>query len=435
MKRFTIIAVSGLLCFMPGKTEGQDKVWTLRQCLDYALENNIQLQQANNTLQSGIEDAKEAKAALFPSISASTSQNFVNYPSSDAQTNNTYSGNYGIDATLPLYQGGKLRTAVKQQELQNRIDELSVRETENDIRESIVTAYMQILYAKEAVNVAESTAEASKQQRDRAEEMWKAGSLSKVDFAQLESQYASDKYQIVTAKSSLDNYKLQLKQLLELEITDEIDVADPQDGDDEILASLPEKTYIYAKALESMPDIQKGELDVEAAELAVRQAKSGFYPTAALSAGIGTGHISGGGSLQDQLWNRFNESAGLNINIPILSGRQNRTAVSKANISLQNSRLEQKSTEKEILKKVESAYLDALSSQSQYTSASEKEDYARESYELVSEQFRVGSKNTVELITAQSELFSASQEKLQAKYMALLSLKLLDIYQGNADNL
>lgn len=422
---YTVLIAWGAIALEPTKR------WTLQECLDYALENNIQLRQSRNDYLSGIEDTKEAKAALFPSLTATSTQGYTNYPSSDATTANSYTGTYGISAGITLYGGGALRTAVKQQRVQNRIDALSVSETENDIRLAIVEAYMQALYAAEAVGIAVSTAEASKAQRDRAEQMWQAGSISRVDLAQLESQYAGDAYQIVAARSALENYKLQLKQLLELDITDEMDLAAPDFTEDVVLSVLPAKTEIYTRALDSMPEIKRSELVVDAAKLGVKQARAGFYPSLSLSASVGTGHLSGGAFAHgSQVWNRFNENVGLSLSVPIFSNRKNRTAVNKARIAVNTSLLERQSTQKTLLREVETAYLDAVSAQSQYLAAAEKQRYARQSYELTGEQFRVGMKNTVELITAQNEYTSARQELLQAKYMALLNIGLLNIYQG-----
>ena len=425
------VACVALLGWQFAAAQDSLKVWTLGECLDYALENNIQLRQSRNDYLSGIEDTGEAKAALFPSLTASVTQGFTNYPSSNATDRNSYTGTYGLNAGMTLYEGGKLRTAVKRQQVQNRIDALSVEESANDIRIAIVQAYMQCLYAAEAVTVNRSTADASKARRDRAEAMWQAGSISKVDFAQLESQYASDEYQVVVASASLDNYKLQLKQLLELDITEEMNLAAPAIQESEVLSALPAKAEIYATALDAMPEIKRGELAVESAELGIRQARAGFFPSVSLSAGIGTGHMSGGSfESGSQVWNRFNENVGLSVSIPIFSNRKNRTAVNKARIAVSNSLLERQSLEKELLREVESAYLDAVSAQSQYVAACEKQHYAQQSCDLTDEQFRVGMKNTVELITAQNELTAARQEVLQAKYMALLNIELLDIYQG-----
>lgn len=433
MKRLLPILLCSLLLSGLRNATAQEasKTWTLQECLDYAYQNNIQVRQSRNNQLSGIEDTKQAKAALFPSLVASTTQSYTNYPSSEVTDNNSYTGTYGITAGMTIFEGGKLRTEVKRQKVQNQMDALSVEESVNDIRIAIVQAYMQCLYAADAVRINRSTAEASKAQRDRAEEMLRAGSISRVDFAQLQSQYSSDEYQVVVASSTLDNYKLQLKQLLELDIMEEMNPAVPGVKEENVLKALPPKNEVYETALKVMPQIRRGELGVEAAKLEEKSARAGFFPSISLSASVGTGHMSNNDfESGSQIWNRFNENVGLTLNIPIFSNRKNRTAVNKAKIALNDSYLEWTSLQKELLRNVESAYLDAVSAQAQYLSAREKEKYARESYELTSEQFRVGVKNTVELITAQNEYSAAQQQVLQAKYLTLLSIELLNIYQG-----
>ena len=433
MKRLLPILLCSLLLSGLRNATAQEasKTWTLQECLDYAYQNNIQVRQSRNNQLSGIEDTKQAKAALFPSLVASTTQSYTNYPSSEVTDNNSYTGTYGITAGMTIFEGGKLRTEVKRQKVQNQMDALSVEESVNDIRIAIVQAYMQCLYAADAVRINRSTAEASKAQRDRAEEMLRAGSISRVDFAQLQGQYSSDEYQIVVAGSTLDNYKLQLKQLLELDIMEEMNPAVPGVKEENVLKALPPKNEVYETALKVMPQIRRGELGIEAAKLEEKSARAGFFPSISLSASVGTGHMSNNDfESGSQIWNRFNENVGLTLNIPIFSNRKNRTAVNKAKIALNDSYLEWTSLQKELLRNVESAYLDAVSAQAQYLSAREKEKYARESYELTSEQFRVGVKNTVELITAQNEYSAAQQQVLQAKYLTLLSIELLNIYQG-----
>ena len=433
MKRLLPILLCSLLLSGLRNATAQEasKTWTLQECLDYAYQNNIQVRQSRNNQLSGIEDTKQAKAALFPSLVASTTQSYTNYPSSEVTDNNSYTGTYGITAGMTIFEGGKLRTEVKRQKVQNQMDALSVEESVNDIRIAIVQAYMQCLYAADAVRINRSTAEASKAQRDRAEEMLRTGSISRVDFAQLQSQYSSDESQIVVAGSTLDNYKLQLKQLLELDIMEEMNPAVPGVKEENVLKALPPKNEVYETALKVMPQIRRGELGIEAAKLEEKSARAGFFPSISLSASVGTGHMSNNDfESGSQIWNRFNENVGLTLNIPIFSNRKNRTAVNKAKIALNDSYLEWTSLQKELLRNVESAYLDAVSAQAQYLSAREKEKYARESYELTSEQFRVGVKNTVELITAQNEYSAAQQQVLQAKYLTLLSIELLNIYQG-----
>ena len=382
--------------------------------------------------------------AMLPSLSASASQGLSNRPFSDTGTSSvvgsnvystskstSYSGNYGLNAGVTLWNGGSLRTALRQQRVQNSIDSLAVQETANDIVIAIVQAYVQCLYSRDAVSVSESNERASRAALDRAVEMKNAGELSKVDVAQLESQHASDVYQITSAKVTLDNSLLQLKQLLELGINDEIALAAPEDEEAEILTLLPSKEEVYNEAMEAMPEIKKAGLSVDAADLAVRQAKTSAIPSLSASAGVSTTNVSGSSStIASQIEKNFSESIGLNLSIPILQGRRARTAVNKAKIAAENTRLQEISVGKALLKEVESAYLDAVSARSRYISAKEQVKYAEQSYEYTSEAFKVGKKNTVEMISAQNSLLDARVSLLQAKYNALLGNILLDIYQG-----
>ena len=410
--------------------------WTLQTCLDYALENNIQVRQSRVSELSGLEDTELAKAQLFPSLSASVSQSFVNYPSGDATDNNSYSGNYNLNANWTLFDGGRRTKEIKRSKLQNEVDKLSTEETEDNIQIAIVQAYLQVMYAMESVRINENTVETAKAERDRAEELYKAGSISSVDLAQLESQYSSDKYQLVVAKNSLDNYKLQLKQLLELDILDEIKLDMPDIAEEHILTPLPDKEIIYMTSLEVMPQIRSSELSIEMAELEKQKAKSSYWPTLSMNAGVGTGHISGTDyNFGNKIWKNFNESIGLTISIPIFANRENKTAYNKARLALTTSQLDLLNSQKELLQTVESIYLDAVSAQSQYLSATERLSYIQQSFQLTEEQFFLGMKNTLEMLTEKNNLLTAQQEVLQAKYMAIMNIQLLNIYQKKPVNL
>ncbi len=410
--------------------------WTLQTCLDYALENNIQVRQSRVSELSGLEDTELAKAQLFPSLSASVSQSFVNYPSGDATDNNSYSGNYNLNANWTLFDGGRRTKEIKRSKLQNEMDKLSTEETEDNIQIAIVQAYLQVMYAMESVRINENTVETAKAERDRAEELYKAGSISSVDLAQLESQYSSDKYQLVVAKNSLDNYKLQLKQLLELDILDEIKLDMPDIAEEHILTPLPDKEIIYMTSLEVMPQIRSSELSIEMAELEKQKAKSSYWPTLSMNAGVGTGHISGTDyNFGNKIWKNFNESIGLTISIPIFANRENKTAYNKAKLALTTSQLDLLNAQKDLLQTVESIYLDAVSAQSQYLSATERLSYIQQSFQLTEEQFFLGMKNTLEMLTEKNNLLTAQQEVLQAKYMAIMNIQLLNIYQKKPVNL
>lgn len=444
-KSIILTLVFSLTLLSAAESAAQTRKWSLQDCIDYAMENNISLRQARNRQLSGFEDTRQAKAAFFPNLNASVSQGLTNRPFTDSGNSTvigsdvystsgatSYSGNYGLNASWTLFSGGSLITSLRQSRLQNSVDSLSVQESANDIAVSLVQAYMQCLYATEAVKLGELTAESSKAQLERAIELKNVGELSKVDVAQLESQYASDRYQVTSAKASLDNYRLQLKQLLELGVSDEIELEEPSDGDAEVLRLLPSKEEVCLRTLDAMPEIKKAELNVTASELGIRQARSSYSPTLMATASLGTTNVSGlDSSFDSQIKKNFSESIGLSLQIPIFQGRKVKTAVNKARIALDDSRLEQLSTQKALLKEIEDIYLSAVSAQSKYTSAKEQEKYAEQSYNLTFEQFNVGMKNTVELITAKNNLLNARAELLQAKYTALMNNTLLDIYQGN----
>lgn len=431
MKQYSLL-FAGLFFLVAGSITAQEQPvrWTLRACLDYALEHNIQVKKSKVSYLSGQEDTELAKAQLFPSLSASVTQGFVNYPSSDALSHNSYSGNYSVNANWTLFDGNRRTNAIKQQKIQNQVDELSVEQSEDDIRIALVQAYMQLLYATEAVRINRNTVEVSEAQRDRAADLLAAGSISQVDFAQLESQLSTDKYQLVVAQTNLDNYKLQLKQLLELDITEDIEVTVPPLSPAEVMAPLPDKQIIYNTALSVMPEIKSSELNIGIAELETKKARAGYLPSLSLNAGVGTGHLSGTDyAFGSQIWNKFNESVGLTVSIPIFSNRENKTAVNKAKLAVTTSRLDLLNAQKGLLKTVEGIYLDATSAQTQFVSASENLNFVKQSYDLTQEQFFLGMKNTVELLTEKNNYLTAQQQVLQSKYMAVMSIQLLNIYQ------
>ena len=248
--------------------------WDLQTCIDYALQQNITIRKNRLNAESAEVDVKTAKAALFPSLTASVSQRIVNRPNSEtntiingdnitsSQSKTSYNGSYGIDANWTLYNGSKRLNTLKQQRMNNRIAELNVAESENSIEESITQIYVQILYAAEAVKVNETTLDVSQAECERARALLAAGSIAKSDLAQLEAQVSTDKYQLVTAQATLQDYKLQLKQLLELSGEEEMDLYIPALGDENVLSPLPSKSDVYRSALTLRPEIEAGRLNV-----------------------------------------------------------------------------------------------------------------------------------------------------------------------------
>ena len=444
MKQRTLCFITILAAASGLYAQEASKQWSLQDCINYALEKNIKLQQDKIALEESDVDVKTAKASLFPSLSFNTGHNVINRPyqqnsstvsgteiiSSDNKT--TYNGNYSLSAQWTLWNGGKRLNNIKQQKTARDIASLSVTETENMLQEEITKLFVQILYADEAVKINKSTLETSEANFKRGEELFKEGSISKADLAQLESQVGNDKYQLVTSESTLRNYKLQLKQLLELDGTDEMTLALPTLSDEQVMKVLPSQADVYQTALTTRPEIQSGQLSIDNAKLGIKTAKAGYMPTISLSASSSsTTNSASTNNWAQQMKYGWNNMIGVSLSIPIFDNRQNKSNVQKAKLQYSNSQLNLATKQKELYSTVETLWLDALNAQQQYAAADTKLKSSQTSYDMVSEQFTLGMKNTVELLTEKNNLQSAQQQRLQAKYMAVLDRALLDFYAGN----
>ena len=420
------------------------KEWTLQDCIDYALEKNIQLQQNKISLQESEIDIKDARASLFPSLSFSTGHNLVNRPYQQqsntvsgteiitSNENNTYNGSYSLNTQWTLWNGGKRLNNLKQQKTNRDIAQLTVSETENTLQEQIAQLFIQILYADESIQINKGTLEVSEATYRRGQELFEAGSLSKADLAQLEAQVSDDKYQLVTAESTLRDYKLQLKQLLELDGSEEFNLVLPKLDDEDILKMLPSQADIYQTALAIRPEIQSSRLSIENAKLSISSAKSGYYPTISLTASSSSMTNSAStNNWAQQMKYGWNNMIGISLSIPIFDNRQNKSNVQKARLEYNTSQLDLINKQKELYSTIEGLWLDALNAQQQYAAAETKEKSSQTSFDMVSEQFNLGVENTVELLTEKNNLLSAKQQRVQAKYMAILNRTLLNFYAGN----
>ena len=420
------------------------RLWTLQDCLDYALQHNITLQRARLQLQSAKEDVSQSKSALLPSLSASTSHNLAYRPWQDSGittvTNGTvntkvdkasYNGSYGLNAQWTVWNGGRNRNQVKLNKLAQEQAELQTQQTANSIQEQIAQLYVQILYLTEAVKVNEETLKTSQKNEQRGREMVEVGKMSKADLAQLSAQRTTDEYNIVAAQSQVSNYKLQLKQLLE--ITDDVafDVAVPPMTDDMALAEVPALAGVYERALGSRPEIQSAEMAVKSSDVSINIAKAGHMPTVnlAASAGTSTNSLAGNGWGNQMKFN-FNSGAGVSVSVPIFDQRQTRTNVNKARLQRETNMLALQAEQKQLYKTIETFWLDATTNQQKFRAAKATVESEQQSYGLLQEKFNVGLTNIVELMTGRDKLLQAEQNCLQAKYTTILNLQMLRFYSG-----
>ena len=439
MRKSGITTICTLLLSMNAMFAHAEKQWTLKDCIDYALEHNISVKAGRLSVMSAGEDVKEARARLFPSLSFSTSHQGGYRPFADDgsyEDKGTYSGDYGLNASWTVWDGNANRNTLKRQRLQGKQEELSLEESVNSIQEQILQLYVQVLYVREAVKVNEEVLAISRQNAERGEEMYRVGSLSKADLSQLQAQVASDEYNLVDMKGRLEDYKQQMKYLLRLDYDSGFDLAVPSSTDAQALAAVPSVSDVLNGALALRPEMRNAVLGVEGGNLDVEIAKAGRMPTVNLSGGIGTNTMSGTGmAWGNQMKGNLSGSLGVTVSVPIFDNRAAKTSVNKAKISLQQAKDEVDDVKAQLALAIQGYWINATTNQQRFKSAGASVGSAQDSYELLSEQFRLGLKNIVELTTAKTTLLNAQQSRLESKYTAILYLKLLDFYKGEELNI
>lgn len=442
MKKSFLTSALALLALLPATVEARE--WTLQDCISYALQNNISLQKSRIQHLSALEDVKQSKAELLPSLSASTSQNVSYNPwpetgsymiaGDKVQTNVDkvyYNGSYSVMGNWTVWNGNRNRNQLKLNQLTADQAALDSATTANSIQEQITQLFVQILYSKEAIEVSKATLETSKKNEERGQEFVKVGSMSKADLAQLTAQRAQDEYAVVQAESNLRDYKRQLKQLLQITDQDDFDVVADAPTDEAALQAIPGVASVYEAALGIRPEIKNAKMGIESSDLQVKIAKAQRMPTIGLNAGVSTNTTSmNDNSWGTQLKNNFALGGGVSVSIPIFDNRSAKTAVNKAILSKQSYELDLKDKQTTLYSTIENYWLQAVNNQAQFKSARVSTESAQESYDLLSEQFRQNLKNTIELMNGKDALLKARQSELQAKYLAILNINMLKFYQS-----
>ena len=439
-KRFGKVLIGAILATIPSGIFA--KQWTLKECINYALENNISLQKTQIKKASANEDYLQSKAALLPSLSASSNQNVSYTPwvtsgiSGEGFTKSSvdkvyYNGSYSVMGNYVIWNGNKNRNQVKLNKLTYEAAALDSATQAQNLQEQIATLYIQICYSTEAIKVNQESYKSSLENENRGKEFVKNGKMSQADLAQLTAQRAQDEYNIVAAESNVKNYKRQLKELLQITNDEAFDIVIPSTTDSQALASIPALNSVYASALDNRPEIKSYQNMIDQSNLNIDIAKAGKMPTISANAGVSTSSTSmnktGWGT---QIKQNFNLGGGISISIPIYDNRATKTAISKANLQKQSSMLDLKNAQTKLYSTIENYWLQANTNQSQFKSAKVSTESAKTSFELLNEQFKLGLKNIVELRTGKDNLLKAQQNELQAKYLTILNLGMLNFYKN-----
>ena len=424
-------------------TISAQKKWTMQECIDYAMANNITLQKSKLQKQSATEDLKGSKAALLPTLNASTNQSVGYQPWKDSGVStvtngmvNTkvdktyYNGSYAVNAQWTVWNGNRNTNTIKLNKITEDEAELQSKETANSIQERIAQLYTQILYLDENVKVNEQMLETAKKNEERGQEMVNVGKMSKADLAQLSAQRATDEYNIVETRSQLLNYKLQLKQLLEITDETEFDVAIPEITNTMVLKEVPTLQGVYEQALLNRPEIERSKLAIKSSDVNLSVAKAGWLPTVSMTGSFGTSTNSlSSNGWGKQMKTNFDAMAGVSVSVPIYDGRSTKTSVNKAKIQQLSAQLDLLDQQKTLYSTIQEYWLNAQTNQQKYKAACATVESEQQSFDLLQEQFRLGLKNIVELMTGKDNLLSAQQNQLQSKYQTIYNQQMLKFYE------
>lgn len=435
-----LLALFAFLSLLNSNAQGQQ--WTLQQCIDYALEHNVQLRKNALQQRSAIEDLKQSQAALLPSLTASTQQNATYRPFTENGTSTVangyvqssvdkvyYNGSYGVNANWTIWNGNQNTNQIRLNRLTAQQAALDSATTALTLQEQIAQLYVQILYATEAINVNKENLKTTQANEERGQALLNVGKMSKADLAQLTAQRAQAEYAVVQAESAQRNYKRQLKQLLQLTDGD-FDVYIPSTTDQMALQTIPILQSVYEQALLTRPEIKNAQLAIESSQLNKKIAKAGRMPIIGLTATAGTNTTS----ISDNAWGsqlktNFDVAAGITVSLPLFDNRKTRTSINKAQIQYENSLLDLQNQQTTLYSTIEDYWLQATTNQQQFRAAQASTKSAQESYNLLSEQFSLGLKNIAELMNGKDNLLQAQQAELQSKYLTILNIQMLKFYE------
>jgi outer membrane protein len=445
------------------------KIWSLEECITYALNNNLQIkQQQLSTVISKLQ-YNQSIANLFPSVNGSASLVYNNGQTVDMFTNQfatktVQSDNFYLSSNVVIFDGLQLLNGLKQKKIDFLASKYDLEKMKNDISLTIATAYLQVLYSIEILDIAKNQLVVTKQQVDRTQKLYDVGTVAKGTLLTIQSQAASDELQQVNAQNNLDIAYLTLAQLLDLQDTKGFDIVKPALTLSEASSLMQQVDEIYNKALGIQPDIKSAELKVQSAKKGLAISRGMFSPSLSINGSYGTGYSGAAKSLTgytisgtqvigatalgelvysptydyayentkfwDQINSNQNRSIGLYLNVPIFNKWQTQTMLGTSKVKLNSAQISLQSTKNQLYKTIQQAYADAHAALNKYNASVKSVDALTESFGYTQQKFNVGMVNSIDYSDAQNNLIKAKSEMLQAKYDYVFRLKVLDFYQG-----
>lgn len=424
-------------------TQAQE-IWSLERCINYALENNIMIRQQELNSQVSENTLFQSKMSRLPSLNANTQQSFNFGRTLDFRTNtyidrNTQSFSYNSSTQLTLFNGFQISNTIKQNNLNLMASLADLERLKNDISLNIASAYLQILFSKELLNIAEGQLNITKQQVDRTRRLVEAGSLPQGNLLEIQAQEASENLRVVNANNQLTLSYLALTQLLELPTAEDFLIEVPDF--DYIPVTSPDYQVepVFEAALKTQPQIKRSELQVASSETGLSIAKGRRSPRLFLSGSYGSGYqrvtseTAGyeAPPFEQQIRNNQSTTFAMGMAIPIFNAWQVNTAIANARIGVINAEYSMQRTKTQLYQEIQQAYADVVAAHENFLASEKALVSIEESFRHTEQRFEVGMVTTVEFNQALNQLTMTRSELLRAKYEYIFKSNILEFYLGN----
>ena len=432
-----IILTAALVAAVAAGARAQERVWTLPQCIDHALENNLSVKRSGLNVEQREIDLNTAENNRLPSVSGSAGQNFsfgrgLTADNTYANTNTTNTS-FSVGAQVPVFNGFQIKHNIELSKLNLAAATADLEKAKDDIRVAVAQSYVQILYNMEILDVARSQVEIDSLQVVRLTEMASNGMVASADVSAQEATLAQSRVSATQAENNVALAILDLTQLLELPSPEGFRIARPSvEGLETVMLMDPEA--IYAEAVQFKPAVKAEEIRLDQALKSIDLAKDSFLPSLSLSGGLGTNYYTSSGfpsaGFSSQLKNNFSQYIGLNLSVPIFSHFSNRNQVRNARLQYSSQEIVLDNSRKSLYKEIQQAYYNAVGSQAKYRSSQIAAASAEDAFELAQAKYENGKSGITEFNEAKGRYMSAASNLVQARYEYLYQSKILDFYRG-----
>jgi outer membrane protein len=456
MKKYLFLL--SLIFFTAISGFSQQKVWTLEECIIYAIDNNISIKQQVIQTKYQANSLDIAKMKVLPTVNGSASHNYsfgraldqTTYQYTDHQT--SQSNNFYLGASLNLFNGLQTYNTIKRNEFEVLSGEQDLQNTKDNIALTVALNYLQVLLNTELVNATENQLLITKQQIEKTKKLVDAGSVAKGNLLQIESQAAQEELQVINMKNQLETSYLNISQLLELKSPEGFKIMIPQISIDTNGIVEGNIDAIFSTAVGTRPEVKSSELKLKASEYDLKISRGARSPHLTMGPSFSTGYsntrkktlgmdtithqaILGKYSFADQVNDNISFGIGFSLNIPILNGWQVNKGIENSRLSLENSKYALEGVKKQLYKSIQQAYTDAIAALKKYNASTKAVSSAQESFRYIEQKFNVGMVTSVDYNAGKTTLLKAQSDLAQSKYEYIFKTKVLDFYKGLPLNL